>query len=214
MSSKDQVGNAALILLVICALVLTGISVRREFVTPSSAPRSVHVDSWRQYAAGGQHFGSTNGKVVLVEFSDFQCPFCRLLTDSLNKVLHTRKDVSVVFHQFPLEGHPFAELAAESSECAARQGAFEAYHDRLFAERDSIGHKSWAAFASAAGVRDTVAFNACVKSGEMAPIVAADKSLGNRLGVTGTPTFIINGDEYGGVPPNLAALIEKAAKGD
>jgi protein-disulfide isomerase len=209
MSKGDTIGNTAVAVLALCAVTLTGLTVWREFHPPSvpaSGAAPVHVPSWRQYTRGGHQLGPANAAMTIVEFVDFQCPFCAHLADSLHVILGRRSDVNVVFHHFPLDGHPFAELAAEASECANSQGAFAAYHDYLFANRDSIGHKSWAVIAAEVGIPDTTRFSACVRSGDMRKVIQQDIALGKKAGVVGTPTVIINGEEYVGIPPELSAL--------
>lgn len=200
---------------VTCAvLAVTGLILLPQFMErkPVVIPTGpVHLTDGQRYARGGHKFGAANGAVTIVEFSDFQCPFCAKFTDSVHAILSRRTDVSVVFHHFPLSIHPFAEAAAGASECAARQGDFPAYHDILFADRDSMGLMSWAAYGAKANIPDTTALSNCVRSGVMKDIVDADIALGRQAGVVVTPTVIINDTKYNGVPIGLDSIINKAA---
>lgn len=148
--------------------------------------------------------GSPNAPVVLVEFSDFQCPFCRKLwRDSLpqitEKYIKTGK-VRFVYRDFPLSNiHPGAEPAAMSAECAEDQGKFWEMHDKIFGEQDKLGQgtvefgvsdlKRW---AREIGLNGT-AFDACLDGGKYKAEVAKDYSDGSALGVSGTPHIFVNG---------------------
>lgn len=215
--NKDWLQQAAMYTLVLCAVAVTGLVVRRELfsgevtsmVAPPNAPR---VDDWGSYAAAGHRMGPDGAAVTLVEFSDFQCPACRLLAASLD-TLRARYDgqVQVVYRHFPLRSHPHAIAAARASECAAAQGRFEAFHDVVFAEQDSVGRVPWTRFARNAAVPALTAFEAC--AGETGPILplARDTVAGLRLGVSSTPTLLINGRRVVGAPPlaTLDALVRQ-----
>ncbi len=176
--------------------------------TPS--PR--RIAEWAPVAAGENRAGRADAPITIVEFSDFQCPFCRVESGTLAEVVEDYGgEVAVVFRHFPiLSVHPFAERAAIAAECAGRQGRFFPYHTALFAEQDAIGTAPWTRFATQAGVPDTAIFAACVSS--QAPIagVRADVALGERLAVKGTPTLYINGYELTGTPSR--ATIDSAIK--
>lgn len=199
---KDLILNLATGILVVCALVITGLTVRRELFSAPSPPRVRPVAEWRQYAAEGQRMGPANAPVVITEFSDFQCPYCRILADRL-KELRGRYpgQVAVVYRHFPLPIHEHAVEAARASECAAAQGRFEAYHDALYADQDEIGKVPWTHFAAAAQVPDTATFARCAAATSPLPVLARDREAGDRLEVKGTPTFLLNSLRMQGVPP-------------
>lgn len=148
------------------------------------------------------------GKVEIVEFSDFQCPFCKQFftnayRDILSKYIDTGK-VKLVYRHYPLSFHQNAQIAAEAAECANRQGKFKAYHDTLFTNSNSDGTGLASAdlkkYARDLGL-DTAKFNSCLDNGETRDVVASDMKAGQAAGVTGTPTFFINGIKVVGALP-------------
>jgi protein-disulfide isomerase len=197
----DQVNTAISLVLAVCALIVTALVVRREY-WPASAraasaalpPKDVR-DVWPKLIGDGEALGDAAAPGTIVEFTDFQCPFCAAATSELREARRRLgPEVRVIIHHYPLTTiHPFALDAAAASECAGRQGRFEAYHDALFARQDSIGVKDWASFARTAGVADLGAFSRCVATGETRNAVQRDVLEGERLGVSGTPTFVVNG---------------------
>ncbi len=148
--------------------------------------------------------GSSNAPVTIVEYSDFQCPFCqRFYSDTLPDVLKNYVDsgkAKIYFKQFPLASlHPLAQKAAEASECAKDQGKFWEYHDRLFGSQQ-LDAASLKKHAADLGL-DAVKFNTCLDGGSKAATVAAQQAEGSKLGVSGTPTFYINGEALIGAQP-------------
>src|SRR6266853_962334 len=194
--------------LVICALVTTGLVVRREFFAPAGTPAPVDqkplfIRDWRIHLGNGVHIGPARAPVQLLEFADFECPFCARFHREL-KGLRTRysSQVALTYVHFPLPMHRFAEPAARAAECADDQGRFESMHDLLFEQQDRFGLKPWSEFAIEAGVADRASFEACIERTEAIPRVTEGKALGNQLDVQGTPTVIINGWKLAR-PPNL-----------
>jgi protein-disulfide isomerase len=213
---RDWLYSAATAVLVLCAVTVTALVVRREMLSPAAgaaAPReAVYVEGWRGYAASGHRMGSRSAPVTLVIFSDFQCPACRALAGSLREVRAKHpNDLAVVFRHFPLPKHPLAVPAVHASECAAEQGRFEQFHDAVFERQDSVGVISWRDLAAASGVRDLAAFDRCLSRGGELPALSRDTAAGNRLGVRGTPTLLINGKRLYGAP-STAALEEHVAR--
>jgi protein-disulfide isomerase len=197
--------------LVMCALVTTGLVVRREFFAPAPPPvkseqRPVFIKDWGSKLATGVRMGPEQAPVQLLEFADFECPFCATMHKDL-KTLRERypTQVALTYVHFPLSMHRFAEPAARVVECAGEQGRFEAMYDHLFDEQDSFGLKPWSEYATEASVSDSATFEACIKSTDPIPRVAEGKALGNQLDVQGTPTVVINGWKLGR-PPTLDEL--------
>ncbi len=154
--------------------------------------------------------GSPDAKVTIVEFSDFECPFCQRAEPTVRQVMNDYAGkVRLVYMQFPLSFHPNAQKAAEANECAGDQGKFWEYHDKLFdsARLDAPSLKSQAA---ALGL-DVVKFNSCLDSGANAAKVAAMQGMGSQNGVSGTPTFFINGQPLVGAQPysNFKAVLDQ-----
>lgn len=210
--------NAAVVVLSICALTVTGLAVRREFFTsgPSiSQGQPANVPDWRSYAAEGRRDGPVNAPVTIVEFSDYQCPFCRRTfarLDSLRKAEPTR--VAIVHRHFPLPGHAQALSAALAAECAADQGVFGAYQATLYANQDSLSPASWSPLAKAAGVGDLPRFEACVRDSTFKDNVYRDLAAGHRLEVIATPSLLINHLRVQGEVPGdaLAKLLDSAER--
>lgn len=161
------------------------------------------VKEWRQYAASGHRLGNRSAPVVITEFSDFLCPFCGRSQATLRAIREKYgNQVAIAFHHWPQESlHPRAFDAAIASECAADQGAFERYHDRLFTLQDSIDSYSWAKLARQAGVTDTMEFNRCVSARRHADIIAGDARSAESLGGRGTPFFLVNDRAIPGALP-------------
>ena len=157
--------------------------------------------------------GNKDAKVPLVEFSDFQCPFCSRVEPTVTQALAEYKDkIRVVYKHFPLESiHPFARPAAEASECAAEQGKFWEYHDELFGNQDKFADSYFGELAKTLGL-DTNKFSTCVTSGRGKAIVDADYQQGISAGVQGTPHTLVNGIAVSGAVPyaSLKAQIDTA----
>lgn len=149
--------------------------------------------------------GTLNATITIVEFSDFQCPFCEKAYPTIKKVLETYAGkVKLVYRDFPLSSaHPFAQKAAEASECAEEQGKYWEYHDRLFEAQQEWAEKGISQFKIYAEELklDAQKFSSCLDSGKYAEEVLKDLSDGQKLGVTGTPTFFINGKMVVGAQP-------------
>ncbi len=105
---------------------------------------------------------------------------------------HHPQDVRIVFRHYPLAIHDSAGAAARAAECAALEGDFEPFHHFLFANAKLIGQKDWLWFAREAGMTNIAAFGTCLKTQRDFPEIERDRAAGERLGVDGTPTFLVN----------------------
>ncbi|MFZ5365463.1 MAG: DsbA family protein [Patescibacteria group bacterium] len=147
--------------------------------------------------------GSADAKVILIEYSDFECPYCAAHAQTISQIAKNySKDVAIVFRHFPLSFHANAQKAAEASECAARQGKFWEMHDKLF-DLNQKGNMGIAQFKSAAkeiGL-DTGKFDDCLDSGQTAREVSSDMAGGQQAGVSGTPGTFVNGQLVSGALP-------------
>jgi len=136
--------------------------------------------------------GNKNAPVTIIEFSDFECPFCgRFFSQTLPSIKKSYIDtgkVKLVYRDFPLSFHPNAQKAAEAAECAKEQGKFWEMHDLLFEKGVSGGINSFKQYAKDLGL-DTVKFNSCLDSGRYTNEVQKDSQDGQSYGVSGTPTF-------------------------
>ena len=152
-------------------------------------------------AAKGAVRGKANAPIEMIEFSDFQCPYCQRAHATVEQVLSKYGDqIKFVYRHYPLPTHPAAKPAAEASECAKEQGKFWPFHDRLFANTSKLSDADLKAHAAAVGV-DVAAFNACVDSHKYRAVVEADAKDGEAAGVNGTPAFYINGRMISGAQP-------------
>lgn len=149
--------------------------------------------------------GAKNAKVTLIEYSDFQCPYCGKHEPAIAQALKDfPKDVRVVYRHYPLTSiHPNAQKAAEASECAAKlggEGAFWKMHDQLFAQQTALSPTLYETLAKGLGL-DTKKFNDCVNSGATASRITADVASGDSSGVGGTPATFVNGKLIEGAVP-------------
>ena len=156
--------------------------------------------------------GSSSAKVTIVEFSDFQCPFCLRASPTLKQVRQTYGDkVRIVWKDFPLtQIHPQAFKASEAGHCAAEQGKFWEYHDKLFASQQALQPESLKQYAKDMGL-DATKFDACLDSSKFAERVRDGVSAGAQLGVNSTPTLYVNGRRLEGAQPYdvLASVIDE-----
>jgi protein-disulfide isomerase len=151
--------------------------------------------------ANGPAKGPANAPVTIVEFSDFQCPYCSRLIPSIQEVEKKYGDkVRLVFRQYPLPMHPNAQKAAEASLCANDQGKFWQLHDAMFSNQNALGVDQLKAKAAELGL-NADKFNKCLDSGEKVAIVQADQKDGQAAGVNGTPAMFINGRFINGAVP-------------
>lgn len=147
--------------------------------------------------------GNINAPVTLVEFSDFECPFCVRHVPTIERILSEYKDsVRLVYKHYPLSGiHPNAQKAAEASECASDQGKFWEYHDKLFANQPTgLSVQKFKTWAVELGLNATQ-FNNCLDSSKYEKKVKDDLTEGSAKGVDGTPATFVNGEIVSGAVP-------------
>ncbi|HEX2224847.1 MAG TPA: thioredoxin domain-containing protein [Thermoanaerobaculia bacterium] len=158
--------------------------------------------------------GAANAPVTIVEFSDFECPYCSRVNPTLAQVMSTYGDkVRIEFRQFPLNFHPNAQKAAEASLCAHDQGKFWELHDAMFADQKALAVDAIKAKAKELGL-NAEQFNTCLDSGKHAAAVQADLQAGAQAGVSGTPAMFINGRFINGAVPfeQIAKVIDDELK--
>jgi protein-disulfide isomerase len=155
--------------------------------------------------------GPKDAPVTLVEFTDFHCPFCARVVATLKDVMQEYNGkIRWVFRDFPIASlHPQAPKAAEAARCAGEQGKFWEYHDLLFGSQSQTAAADFKRFADQLKL-DPKSFGQCLDSGKHQAAVEADIQDGARLGITGTPTFFINGRMLVGAQPmeNFKKIIE------
>ena len=162
--------------------------------------------------AGEPFKGSEKARVTIVKFEDFHCPFCKQAQPTLNELLSRYNgQVRLVHKDLPLESlHPQARQAAEAARCAYEQGKFWEYHDKLYANSPKASADDLKSYGKEVGL-NVDSFDRCFASGKYKAVVQKDLNEGAQLGLTGTPTFFINGREISGNLPLKAfeAIIDE-----
>ena len=188
--------------------------IRADLEKLASEPPPLLGDPVKISIDGDPMRGPANAKVTLVEFSDFQCPYCAKAVGEAAAVLAKYpKDVRLVFKQFPLDTHSQAALAAEAALAAQAQGKFWELHDKLYANFRSINRDRIFVWAKEIGL-DMTKFRADLDSHKYASRVSSEEKQGETAGVEGTPTFFIDGKrlnasfEAGVVSPLIQAELK------
>lgn len=165
-------------------------------------------------ANGAQYRGTDGAEVTIVEFSDFQCPYCSQAQPTVERLLHEYSGrVKLVYRHYPLPAHENAFIAAEASECAADEGKFWELHDVMYANQESLDDAGLKKLAAQVGL-DGNAFAACLQSGKKAEKINRDLADGRIFGVRATPTFYIGSQVFEGAPyDKMKAAIENELKG-
>jgi len=166
---------------------------------PAAAPPPVQV---RAVDPGdGPSIGPKHAKVTIVEWSDFQCPFCGRVEPTLKQILETYKDdVRIVWRNEPLPFHPNALPAAKAAMAAAKQGKFWQMHERMFANQKDLSEAKYEEWAGEIGV-DVARWKADKDSQAIAEAIQRDNNYGQQVGANGTPSFFINGKLIAGALP-------------
>lgn len=155
--------------------------------------------------AGAPVRGPADARITLVEFSDFECPYCSVAVKEVEQIQAAYpKDIKLIYKHFPLSMHPHAPLAAQAAMAAQSQGKFWEMHDLLFANFRKLTRENMLAWAAQIGL-DVDKFKADLDSGKYKAAVDKDEAEGETAGVYGTPAFFINGKLYNG-PLELASL--------
>lgn len=148
--------------------------------------------------------GNPEAKVVIVEFADFECPYCgsfyRLVLPLLREKYIANGKVKLVYRDFPLPGHANARKFAEAAECADEQGSFWKMHNALFESQGRVNVESLKQYGMNMGL-DLARFSECLDSGKYAAEIEDDRVDGTKLGVSATPTFFIHGKKLIGAQP-------------
>ena len=209
--NRERLFDIVLGLLGATTVAMAALVAKRLLVAPPDPNTPTTIRDWRPYAASGFRVGPNPAPVTVVEFADYQCPFCRRLESSLAKVAAEHPDsVAIVRRQFPLTSlHPAAFDAAAAALCAAKAGRFVPMHELLYRVQDSLELIPWTALGTRAGIQDTLALVHCMNADSTASAIRADVAAATRLGATGTPTLLVNEWRIVGMPsePALDSLV-------
>lgn len=178
---------------------------RNEFwPAPASAAVPAHIAKWREYAVSTERVGPAVAAVTIVEWSDFQCPFCRRAVFGIDSLMAMHPGAITLLHRnFPIQSHQFSMALSRGGICAARQNRFGEYYHAVFLAQDSVKSISVDSFAERAHVPDGKTFRECLLDPAVDTTIAKDRAAGDSMKVTGTPTFLINDTRivgYAGVP--------------
>ena len=171
------------------------IMIKSQLWAPRAQPagRSVSLPKESLSLEGAAVRGVPTAKVGMLMFSDFECPFCarfaRETLPALEKTFVATGDVQIAFRHLPLQRHSLARKAAEAAQCAGRQGKFWELHDYMFVERDHLKPEAFLDAARTLGLRRET-FEACL-AGQATAEVERDMAEAAKLGITGTPSFVI-----------------------
>jgi protein-disulfide isomerase len=186
---------------------IAGLGGPRDAGGAERAARAGRPDPSRRYSvntAGAPFKGDPDAKLAIVEFSDFQCPFCSRVAPTLEQIESEYGDkVRIVFKHLPLSIHPKAPAAHAAAEAAHRQGKFWEMHDKIFADQQSMSPEKYVEYARELGL-DIDRFQADLASAEVKQRIDADTNEASKLGVTGTPAFFVNGRFLSGAQPFAA----------
>ena len=224
MGRKDKKGtswsghllNLGLVAVLLYAVSLPGGPLRTRLAAWRAQVRlSVLVEEhWQALAATSARMDTLDASTAMViEFGDYECPFCRDSHAHLEVVLESHPDATIGFRHYPLTAiHPKAEDAALAAICAEEHGRFPQLHSLLFESTEWQGTGDWKTLAEKAGVGDLVSYERCLGGETAGRRLAEDMRLGDTLGVTATPTFFY---QFGGHigyanEEQLADLIERS----
>lgn len=189
-------------------------AVRADLKKSSSEPPPVLDEAVKLSLEGDPSRGPDKAKITIVEFSDFQCPFCSKAVGEVKEIMRQMpSEVRLVFKQFPLEMHSEAEMAAEAALAAQAQGKFWEMHDLIYAGFPNVSKAQVMRYAKELKL-DLPRFTNELTSHKYAARVKAEEAQGEDAGVAGTPSFFFNGRHYNGVfdAPTVVALLKKEFK--
>jgi protein-disulfide isomerase len=202
MKIKKIISYSFSALMFICMLFIIAVIVHWYFFRPAphvqqhSQIQTREVKNWQKLSFPGFHIGSVDAPVQIVEFFDYQCPYCKATQKAIKAILHEYpKKVLIVYENNPLLMHRYAMKAAIAAECVRHQAPtiFMAYHDSLFAKQARLGGFSYTLLATRMGITDTASFHQCVKTKEPAGLIKKQQIMAKKLGINAIPTFLING---------------------
>lgn len=170
---------------------------------------------WKRLLKGGNAIGPQNAPVQIVEFADFECPFCGQLFQNLDRYQKNNpQNIRIIFYNFPLPSHLEAKSAAVAVQCAAKFDLFKKYYHLLFNNQKILDTEPWDSLAKLSKIPNIKQFNTCLRDTTIINQIQKEYKLGQSLGVAGIPTMFINGYRVVGYRnyQDLTDLIKNAIK--
>lgn len=195
MKAKSTLLNVTTITLVCIAVVTLSHRIVSWWSADESEPlQSMIPGNWQTYSQVGHRLGPDSAPLTIVQFFDFQCPFCR---DAHENLIALRRafptELVVVYRHLPIGGtHQHALDGAFAAECASEEDRFESFADAVFRQQEMIGLRPWADFGRDAGLSDIAGFEDCILNRGGWQAVQQDIQAAQALGAKGTPTFLVN----------------------
>ena len=216
-SLRDHLSIATNAALLIVLGVLLAIILRDRVFESGDVgePELALVEDWELVLDKPVSRGSERAAVKVVEFFDYQCPYCLQLEDAVQELMQDDStSANFAMYHFPLDSHPMAYDSAVAAECAARQGKFLEYHDALFRLETDVTTDVLVEVASEMGLDEMELFTTCLDRRETSQLVERDLRLARELGLRAVPALVVNGEiRYGVVTlSDLRALIERAGE--
>jgi protein-disulfide isomerase len=196
---------ASVVVAVAAASMAVMYAVRSPHGTTARLERPEYLTEWRALSADGLVIGRRDAPVQVVEFVDFECPYCARFHNVLRATMaRYGSRVAVALRHMPIRGHESALPAASAVDCAADQGRLDGMVSAVFEKRDSLQTKAWVDFARDAGVPDLTKFVSCMRASSTSPRLARDTAAAREIGVYATPTVIVNGWRFPTAPDSTA----------
>ena len=189
----------------ITTVVLLSLLAATFWITPkntslSEGPmKTISSKKWDILLKGGHTIGPKDAPITLVEFSDFQCPYCGMFEKVLEKYRHDHPgQIRLIMYNYPLRQHPQAVTAAEAAECVAKMGNYARFHNLLFKNQRIFPSQPFDSLAQLAGVKDLTALHGCMRDTTTILAIKHQIEMGNSVDLFQTPTIIINRNYYSG----------------
>ena len=206
-------------LLGICGFAIAATYVTKSFITPSSAPNTSQspsrVRGWEAAATLGWKFEYPDSPVTIVVIEDLECPVCAGYHKTVGSVAQA-ESVSLVHVLYPLTYHKSAMPAARAAICAAELGRFGQWLDVVYSKQDSLSIKSWTSYVQDAGIRDTARIASCAADTTQVTRLSESIAYGDQMGLTGTPSTIVNGWRLSNTPSKaeLTRIVSAFRRGE
>lgn len=212
-SMKYDKSNIFTAFLIVGAIFISSLVIYQNFFFERSKLKIVdrEVIGWRGIELKGQRKGNVDAPIQIVEFFNYECPYCKEVEPIIQKIYQEFPDkISIVFEHFPLDTNSIAFDAGIVAECAGNQGKFSKMHNLLFSNQEQLDSISFDSLAATARVDNIIEFSKCRNEQITYNVVKSGISLANNLEIGGVPTFLINGKVVPGVvsKESLTDLIE------